>query len=81
MSSSQQEILFFETIAHDGEIDQVKSKHFMTSVRIGLIFVCQVLQVDEIKFEQPVYIDEIRILPLGYNAVGPDKATTRVGYE
>ena len=39
MSSSQQEILFFETIAHDGEIDQVNSKHLMASVRICLNFI------------------------------------------
>ncbi|CAF3511851.1 unnamed protein product [Rotaria sp. Silwood1] len=60
MSSSQQEILFFDTIAHDGEIEQV-------------------LQVDEIKFDQPVYVDEIRVLPAGYNVTGLEKASTRVG--
>jgi hypothetical protein len=41
----------------------------------------QVLQVDEIKFDQPVYIDEIRVLPAGYNATGPDKSLPRIGYE
>ncbi|CAF0860549.1 unnamed protein product [Rotaria sordida] len=60
MSSSQQEILFFDTIAHDGEIEQV-------------------LQVDEIKFDQPVYIDEIRVLPAGYNVTGLEKSSTRIG--
>ncbi|CAF3938847.1 unnamed protein product [Adineta steineri] len=60
MSSSQQEFLFFDTIAHDGEIEQV-------------------LQVDEIKFDQPVYIDEIRIIPSGYNVTGLEKSATRMG--
>ncbi|UJR28969.1 hypothetical protein I4U23_010187 [Adineta vaga] len=60
MSSSQQEFLFFDTIAHDGEIEQV-------------------LQVDEIKFDQPVYIDEIRIIPSGYNVTGLEKGATRMG--
>lgn len=40
----------------------------------------QVLQVDEIKFDQPVYIDEIRIVPAGYTVGGLEKSATRVGY-
>ncbi|CAF1554201.1 unnamed protein product, partial [Adineta ricciae] len=60
MSSSQQEFLFFDTIVHDGEIEQV-------------------LQVDEIKFDQPVYIDEIRIIPSGYNVTDLQNSATRIG--
>ncbi|CAF0900246.1 unnamed protein product, partial [Didymodactylos carnosus] len=39
----------------------------------------EVLQVDEIKFEQPVYIDEIRVVPHGFQANLIDKTLSRVG--
>ena len=42
-------------------------------------FLSRVLQVDEVKFDQPVYIDEIRILPAGYNVNGLEKSSTRTG--
>jgi hypothetical protein len=44
-----------------------------------LLVFLQVLQVDEIKFDQPVYIDEIRIIPSGYNVNGLEKSSTRIG--
>ena len=49
------------------------------SVWIHLLFV-QVLQVDEIKFDQPVYIDEIRIIPSGYNVTDLQNSAARIGY-
>ncbi len=53
--------------------------YFEVKYHFIFIFIFQVLQVDEIKFEQPVYIDEIRVLPPGYTVNGLDKSFTRVG--
>ncbi len=44
-------------------------------------FFIQVLQVDEIKFDQPVYIDEIRIIPAGHNVNGLEKSLARTGQD
>lgn len=49
--------------------------------QVDFIVIFQVLHVDEIKFEQPVYIDEIRVLPTGYNVNNFDRAAIRVGYD
>lgn len=44
-----------------------------------LFFSLKVLQVDELKFEQPVYIDEVRVLPAGYTISSLEKSATRTG--
>lgn len=74
------ELLFFDTFSHDISEVSIKLFYLYNNQINKIIYLLQELNLDLVQFPKPVYISEVRIIPLGARVQADFPGGVRLGY-